>query len=707
MANVNESVNFKITVDGSQAEKQTVNVQKRIRELMKLMTDLQLQGKVNSAEYTNAAKELGRLKDAISDTRAQARIMSDDFFNLRAGMEALSLGTNVFSALTQSAALFGKENEELTKILGKLQAVTNLANAAMNIAKQLNKDSALMTALRVNATKELNAELSKEVVATEGATAATETLSTAETTATTASTGLTTSLKGVGAAIKSIPVIGWIAAAVTALLALKSKLDDAREEQRKAYEETANKYKEAQDKVNSTAAQTITKFELLSKKYTELGDNVKAKTEFIKNNKSAFDELGLSVNSVKDAENALIENKDAFIAAEMQKAQAMAAREMATELMKQRLEAKQTLEEAQRLASTMEGIYASQGLSQEQISSQMAGYNNSIKEQEENIAQLDAQINKLFNDIVIEGTKTTTTTTNNVKEVKEVIEDLDAEMARLYSYIPNKTEKQKNDEFWNGLIDPIDVYDDRLNQIMEEDEAYLRHLEEMSQREVQIRQAKWDIAAQGIAAFNDLVSAAYEDELSMAEGNEKEQQNIRKKYAKIQFIGQIASIASSAAKSIMEAWEAYGAIPFAGPALAGAQTAVILGVSAAQTIAAKTAMNKALSGYAAKGAFVTGRSHAQGGELWELEGGEAVLSKKAMDVPAFRSLASAMNESVGGVAYPNAGNVSLQATVSEDTIRRIVEETVAGVSAIPVVVTEHDITLAQRNVSVTNYRSRF
>ena len=706
MATTND-VNFKITVDSSQAEQQTVNVQKRIRELMKLMTDLQLQGKANSVEYTNAAKELGRLKDAISDTRAQARIMSDDFFNLRAGMEALSLGTNVFSALTQSAALFGKENEELTKILGKLQAVTNLANAAMNIAKQLNKDSALMTALRVNATKELNTELSKEVVATEGAATATTTLSTAETTATTASTGLTTSLKGVGAAIKSIPVVGWIAAAVTALLALKSKLDDAREEQRKAYEETANKYKEAQDKVNSTAAQTIIKFELLSKKYSDLGDNVKAKTEFIKNNKSAFDELGLSVNSVKDAENALIENKDAFIAAEMQKAKAMAAREMATGLMKQRLEAKQTLEEAQRLASTMEGIYASQGLSQEQISSQMAGYNNSIKEQEENIAQLDAQINKLFEDIEIEGTKTTQTTTNNVKEVKEVIEDLDAEMARLYSYIPNKTEKQKNDEFWNGLIDPIDVYDDRLNQIMEEDEAYLRHLEEMSQREVQIRQAKWDIAAQGIAAFNDLVSAAYEDELSMAEGNEKEQQNIRKKYAKIQFIGQIASIASSAAKSIMEAWEAYGAIPFAGPALAGAQTAVILGVSAAQTIAAKTAMNKALSGYAAKGAFVTGRSHAQGGELWELEGGEAVLSKKAMDVPAFRSLASAMNEAVGGVAYPNAGNVSLQATVSEDTIRRIVEETVAGVSAIPVVVTEHDITLAQRNVSVTNYRSRF
>lgn len=706
MATTND-VNFKITVDSSQAEQQTVNVQKRIRELMKLMTDLQLQGKANSVEYTNAAKELGRLKDAISDTRAQARIMSDDFFNLRAGMEALSLGTNVFSALTQSAALFGKENEELTKILGKLQAVTNLANAAMNITKQLNKDSTLMTALRVNATKELNTELSKEVVATEGAATATTTLTTAETTATTASTGLTTSLKGVGAAIKSIPVVGWIAAAVTALLALKSKLDDAREEQRKAYEETANKYKEAQDKVNSTAAQTIIKFELLSKKYTDLGDNVKAKTEFIKNNKSAFDELGLSVNSVKDAENALIDNKDAFIAAEMQKAKAVAAREMATELMKQRLEAKQTLEEAQRLASTMEGIYASQGLSQEQISSQMAGYNNSIKEQEENIAQLDAQINKLFEDIEIEGTKTTTTTTKNVKEVKEVIEDLDAEMARLYSYIPNKTEKQKNDEFWNGLIDPIDVYEDRLNQIMEEDEAYLRHLEEMSQREVQIRQAKWDIAAQGIAAFNDLVSAAYEDELSMAEGNEKEQQNIRKKYAKIQFIGQIASIASSAAKSIMEAWEAYGAIPFAGPALAGAQTAVILGVSAAQTIAAKTAMNKALSGYAAKGAFVTGRSHAQGGELWELEGGEAVLSKKAMDVPAFRSLASAMNEAVGGVAYPNAGNVSLQATVSEDTIRRIVEETVAGVSAIPVVVTEHDITLAQRNVSVTNYRSRF
>ena len=704
MATTND-VNFKITVDGSQAEKQTVNVQKRIRELMKLMTDLQLQGKANSVEYTNAAKELGRLKDAISDTRAQARIMSDDFFNLRAGMEALSLGTNVFSALTQSAALFGKENEELTKILGKLQAVTNLANAAMNIAKQLNKDSALMTAIRVNATKELNTELSKEVVATEGAATATTTLTTAETTATTASTGLTTSLKGVGAAIKSIPVVGWIAAAVTALLTLKSKLDDAREEQRKAYEETANKYKEAQDKINKSVADTVVKFDKLRYQYEKLGTTVEEKNKFIKEHQGAFNDLGLSIKSVEDAEDAFVKNKTKFIDALMAKAQAAAAFDTATEKFVKIFENKKIIEENTKLAESLKTIWESQGVAQYEIEKALKTYTDAN-------AELQGEINATMSDIeslyeLMVDDEPVKETVNTIKEVKEAVEDLDAEMARLYKYIPDKTEKEKNDEFWNGLIDPIDEYDDRLNQIMEEDEAYLRHLEEMSQREVQIRQAKWDIAAQGIAAFNDLVSAAYEDELSMAEGNEKEQQNIRKKYAKIQFIGQIASIASSAAKSIMEAWEAYGAIPFAGPALAGAQTAVILGVSAAQTIAAKTAMNKALSGYAAKGAFVTGRSHAQGGELWELEGGEAVLSKKAMDVPAFRSLASAMNEAVGGVAYPNAGNVSLQANVSEDTIRRIVEETVAGVSAIPVVVTEHDITLAQRNVSVTNYRSRF
>lgn len=707
-------INIKVKVDASQAEQQTINVRKRMKELMDQMTQLQLQGKANTAEYAAAAKELGNLKDAISDTAAQARIMSDDFFKSRAAMEGLSVGINIFSGLTQAAALCGIENDNLQKVLVRLQAAQNLANTAMNIAKALNKDTALMTALRMDATKELNTALETNTIATEGATTATETLNVAETTATTTSKGLSLSIKGIGTAIKSIPVVGWIAAAVTALLALKDKLDSVREEQRKAYEETANKYKEAQDKVNSTAAQTITKFELLSQKYSDLGDNVKAKTEFINNNKTAFEELGLSINDVKSAEDALINNKQAFIEAEMAKAQAAAAREQATDMMKQILAEQKTLEETKKLASTMENIWRSQGMSEVELEKNIRSYNESIGEQETNISNLKQQVTELFNTITIEGTSTTNATKTNVIEIKEAVEDLDAEMARLYKYIPDKTDKEKNKEFWEGLIDPIDEYDDRLNQIMEEDEAYLRHLEEMSQREVQIRQAKWDISMQAISAYNDLVKANLESELEMVGDNEEEQKEIRKKYAKAEFIGQMASITSSAAKAIMEAWEAYGAIPGAGPALAAAQTAVILGVAAAQTMTAGNAMNRAMNGYAARGAFVKGRSHAEGGELYELEGGEAVLNKQAMAVPAFRALASAMNQSTGGVAFDNISASSpmsnkslISANVSEDTVQRIVQDTISGITSIPVVVTEAAITEAQRNVNVTTSRSRF
>src|SRR3712207_9346175 len=56
--------------------------------------------------------------------------------------------------------------------------------------------------------------------------------------------------------------------------------------------------------------------EMLSAQWKSLGDNLEAKKKFIDNNKKAFDELGVSVSGVTDAENLLVANKDAFIRSE-------------------------------------------------------------------------------------------------------------------------------------------------------------------------------------------------------------------------------------------------------------------------------------------------------------------------------------------------------------------------------------------------------
>ena len=80
-----------------------------------------------------------------------------------------------------------------------------------------------------------------------------------------------------------------------------------------------------------------------------------------------------------------------------------------------------------------------------------------------------------------------------------------------------------------------------------------------------------------------------------------------------------------------------------------------------------------------------------------------MLNKRAMSIPAYRNMASAMNVATGGVAFPGTNpNMALTASIDESVIDRIVNK----IAAIPVVVSEESITNAQRNVGVSVERSR-
>lgn len=726
-----QNIDIKINVDASQAEQQTVNVRKRMRELMDTMTQLQLQGKEGTAAYASAAKELGKLKDAMGDTAAQARILSDDFFKQRAAMEGLSVGLNIFSGLSQAAALCGIENSELTETLTKLQAAQNLANTAMNIAQALNKDTALMTALRTLNTKELNGELTEEVANEVKVTASTNALNTAEKTATTTGKGLTLTLKGIGTAIKSIPVVGWITAAVTALMVLKGKLDRAREEQKKAYEDTQKQYKEAQDKINKSVADTVVKFDKLRFQYEKLGDTVQEKNKFIKEHQGAFNELGLSIKSVEDAEDAFVKNKTKFIDALMAKAKAAAAFDTATEKFVKIFENKKIIEENNKLAESLRTVWESQGVSQAEIEKSLKTYTVANDELQGEINATIADIESLYEVMGDESTDVPQTIKNTVVEVADEADEFE----RLNGYVDTtikyfkefkEFEEQHKDkpplEVVNTeeLENTIPLIQQVYGEVDEASEEHARKLDKQLQDEYdriernrKARIAAFEDAGQIAQEFSDLTSSLMDAELEAVGNNEKAQANIKKKYAKMNFASQVASIGIDTAKGIMSVWSTAGeAGPILGPILGAVQTALIAGIGIAQTVKAKNAMNKALSGKAARGAFVTGRSHSQGGELWELEAGEAVLNKKAMSIPSFRALASAMNESTGGVSFNSSfnGNNSstvLKADIPEDTVRMIVTDTVSAITAIPVVVTESSITSAQRNVRVLQTRATF
>lgn len=116
--------------------------------------------------------------------------------------------------------------------------------------------------------------------------------------------------------------------------------------------EAAMTIAEAQAEVNKQMAESsgsygdqVAQLRALQLQWNQLGDDLKAKTEFVKNNREAFDKLGVAITTVADADNLFIQNTDAFIEAMNLRAQANAANELATQKYKDALIARQKAED--------------------------------------------------------------------------------------------------------------------------------------------------------------------------------------------------------------------------------------------------------------------------------------------------------------------------------------------------------------------------
>ena len=300
-----------------------------------------------SAAYRALAEELGRLKDIQGDIKKQGQILSNDEAGFQGVITGISGLGGALSAATGAMSLFAGENDQLQRVMAKVQAAMAIAIGTQQVAQTLNKDSAFQL-VTLNKLKKWWAEITEkatavrkaEAVATAANTAAHEAEAAATTenvaakaadsaanttqaatagAAATANWTLATSFRAVGLAIKSIPGVGWILAALTGLVAIFSNLWQKAQDARRAQEEL---YKAIAD----GAAKSISAVNALRQSYLALGSDMEAKKRFIDDNRDAFKELGVSVTSVRDAENLLINNTQAFVASEMAKARASASR---------------------------------------------------------------------------------------------------------------------------------------------------------------------------------------------------------------------------------------------------------------------------------------------------------------------------------------------------------------------------------------------
>lgn len=117
-------------------------------------------------------------------------------------------------------------------------------------------------------------------------------------------------------------------------------------------EEAAISMAEAQQRVNDALekdgygiGEQIAKVKELQIQWKALGDDLKARKQFIVDNKDAFDDLGVKITNVNDAENLLVTHTDDFTNALSARARAAAGMKLAAEAYEKALIEQQKVEE--------------------------------------------------------------------------------------------------------------------------------------------------------------------------------------------------------------------------------------------------------------------------------------------------------------------------------------------------------------------------
>ena len=226
----------------------------------------------------------------------------------------------VSQALNKDSAFRLATINGLKEWWNKLTAIGRGEQVAETVAKTADTTATIAqtsaTTTNTAAVQANTAAKTGNATATSGAAAAQGVQTASAVAGTAANIGLAGAFRMVGAAIKSIPVFGWILAGISALIAIVSHFVGKANEAKKAAEEW---YKS----IAENAYKPIATIEELSVKWNELGDDLEKKKKFIEANKKAFDDLGVAINGVTDAENLLINNKTAFINAQIEKAKAI------------------------------------------------------------------------------------------------------------------------------------------------------------------------------------------------------------------------------------------------------------------------------------------------------------------------------------------------------------------------------------------------
>ncbi|MBO5187480.1 MAG: hypothetical protein J6B91_10675 [Prevotella sp.] len=276
---------------------------RQVREQLAQLEATEGVGVRQTEKFRELQAEAGRLADALADAQAQVRIFSDDNATITGAIAGLSGVAGAFSAAQGAMSLFGVENDKVQEAMLKVQSLMAITTGLQQVANALNKDSAFQLTI-VRKAKDLLA-------------ASTNKLSVALGISTVAAKALMATL-----------TLG-LSVAITALVMLWDKYTNSTKEAAATTDETRKAFEEYHDSTAKKSADLVSKYEKLRREYSRLKTEAD-KTQWIKDNASAMDSLGLAVDGVTSADNIFVKNTAKVIKALELRAKAMALQELQT-----------------------------------------------------------------------------------------------------------------------------------------------------------------------------------------------------------------------------------------------------------------------------------------------------------------------------------------------------------------------------------------
>lgn len=310
---------------------QTSGHQERLRtQIMNAREDmvkLIAAGQAGTPTFNEIVSQTGKMRRELALANAYMQYFADPNRSLATLKQSMEGAAGGASLLVGVMGLFNQKSEEMEMIQTKLQSLLGIIVGLETTYAAVKKTSNVMIAIgQIQSWASAKAKAA-ETVATE-----------AGTVATIKATAAQAMFNTVAKANPYLALLSIITLVVGGIYTLAKALGSETDEQKKAAEaakehaEEIRKQHEAwAHSVANSAAKQIMSYKNLQKKWEELGNDLKAKEKFVTDNKTAFNDLGFSVDNVTQAENLLIKNTDAVVNAIMARAKAAAYEKVATE----------------------------------------------------------------------------------------------------------------------------------------------------------------------------------------------------------------------------------------------------------------------------------------------------------------------------------------------------------------------------------------